>query len=249
MNSIRIDHARRHRVAGRGPSLRRPTAERPPPLPEWARARKPSRIHRFNRWSPPWWFQSIFIAILVGGLLGITSISLQQSISAASAKLATRLENLRFVRQLSSEPSIVARPFSGFDLEGQNLAGLDLTGAQLDNANLRHATLHLSDLRPGPPMNGVPFPQYSNLTRADLTGANLGGANLTLARMGRANLTDAELLGAKPDRRHTRRRRPARRRPWRRSPVRGRPDHRQGAGAAPPDGCPLRRKDKVASWF
>ena len=160
------------------------TPETRPELPECARLRKPTPARRLKTWlsSPPWWVQSVLAAFVVGSIVAAASILWQerisdrqakqaQSISADQARQATRLENLRFVRQLSSESGVVARPFSGFDLQGQSLAGLDLRGAQFDKANLQDAKLSYSDLRPtasGP----------TTLFAADLTGANLTGANL-----------------------------------------------------------------------
>ena len=162
------------------------TLQTPPELP----VRKPTRARRLKTWlsSPPWWVQNIFVALLVGGIVAVVSILWQKSIS--------ELENLRFVRQLSSEPGIVARPFSGIDLQGQNLAGLDLTGASLDHANLQHANLALADLSPGPATRATTPTRHSDLRFANLTGADLYGAHLTGANLTGANLTGANLTGA-----------------------------------------------------
>ena len=117
-------------------------------------------------------------------------------VDLVAESISEELENLRFVRQLSSEPGIVARPFSGIDLQGQNLAGLDLTGASLDHANLQHANLALADLSPGPATRATTPTRHSDLRFANLTGANLYGANLTGANLTGANLTGANLTGA-----------------------------------------------------
>jgi uncharacterized protein (TIGR03382 family) len=74
--------------------------------------------------NPPWWVQNIFAALLVGGIVAVVSILWQESISDNQATQATRLENLRFVRQLSSQKDVTARPFSDLDLQGQNLRDL-----------------------------------------------------------------------------------------------------------------------------
>jgi hypothetical protein len=152
------------------------TPETPPELPEWARLRKPTQARRLKTWlsSPPWWVQSVVAALLVGVFVAVVSILWQKSISDGQATQATRLENLRFVRQLSSESGVVARPFSGFDLQGQNLAGLDLTGAQLDKAKLQDADLRASHLscRPQPVGRLAIQPEpgsCANLASTDLT--------------------------------------------------------------------------------
>src|SRR6476660_3833813 len=104
MDSTLIPRSRRHRVAGRGPSLRRPTPKTPPELPEWARVRTPSQSRRLKTWfnAPPWWVQNIFAALLVGAFVAVVSIQWQKSISEEQATQATRLENLRFVRDRTS---------------------------------------------------------------------------------------------------------------------------------------------------
>jgi hypothetical protein len=143
--------------------------------------------------NPPWWVQNIFAALLVGGIVAVASIWWQNSLSEASARHATRLENLRFVRQLSSEPGIVARPFRGFDLQEQNLVGLDLTGADLGEANLQHANLSVADLRLAPPTHPGTRPRASDLSFANLTGAHLYDADLTGAHLDGAHLDGAKL--------------------------------------------------------
>jgi uncharacterized protein YjbI with pentapeptide repeats len=147
-------------------------------------------------------------ALLVGAIVAGASIWWQEKLSDAAAKQATRLENLRFVRQLSSESNVLARPFSGFDLQGQDLGGLDLRGAQFDGANLQDANLFLSDLTPTPPSAmaasrpeiilppGHPPWGLTTLSGANLTGANLSYAYLTDANLIDANLTGANLTGA-----------------------------------------------------
>jgi uncharacterized protein YjbI with pentapeptide repeats len=156
--------------------------------------------------NPPWWVQNIFAALLVGGIVAVVSIKWQERISDASATQATRLENLRFVRQLSSENNATRPfPFAHLDLEGQDLTSLDLKAADLREANLQDAHLDFADLGPVPltQVTEVPEPTVqvadlggANLTGANLTGANLTGAHLTGANLTRANLTYTTLTGA-----------------------------------------------------
>ena len=175
---------------------------------------------------PYWWVSQILVALLVGGAILYSGKhiddlratrervaaehqhDLDRDIAASQARHAERLENLRFVRQLSTQTGI-PRPFSELDLQDQNLARLDLTGAHLDGAKLQHANLNLADLRSTPTqatnlvdatLTGATL-TGANLTGADLryadlTGANLTGANLTGATLRVANLTGADLLGA-----------------------------------------------------
>ena len=148
---------------------------------------------------PPWWVQNIFAALLVGGIVAVWSILWQERISEKQAAQATRLENLRFVRQLSSGKDVVARPFGGLDLEGQDLSELDLGGANLVGTQLTDAFLVGSNLA------STPFKLTmligAKLTRADLKGADLTGAvlantDLEGADLNHANLTDADLTDA-----------------------------------------------------
>jgi len=141
--------------------------------------------------NPPWWVQNIFAALLVGVIVASVSILWQKRISDASAAQATRLENLRFVRQLSLEKDAVAHPFDGLDLQGQNLRRLNLTGANLEIAKLQDADLSFSFLA----CNHL-VPHCANLNGADLTGAILVSTNLTNARVLDSNLAGANLSGA-----------------------------------------------------
>jgi uncharacterized protein YjbI with pentapeptide repeats len=80
----------------------------------------------------------------------------------------TRLENLRFVRALSSAGD-ADRPFRGLDLQDAELAGLSLRGADFTDADL----------------SGVSF------RGSDLSGASFGGADVA-----GADFTDAVMVGA-----------------------------------------------------
>jgi uncharacterized protein YjbI with pentapeptide repeats len=131
----------------------------------------------------------------------VVSILWQKSISADQARQATRLENLRFVRQIaiSNEPG---RPFSEIDLQGQNLTGLHLEGAQFDDANLQYANFSWSHFEPkpgvgefGPELTESSFTR-AHMRRAILYFANLRGAWLDRADLRNAYLVDAHLEGA-----------------------------------------------------
>jgi Pentapeptide repeats (8 copies) len=152
---------------------------------------------------PPWWIPQVVVALLVGlAVLGAQKViddgraDRDRDIAANQARHAEQLENLRFVRQLSTQTG-VPRPFTGFDLQGQNLSQLDLTGAQLIDANLQGANLIGSDLTP-PPLGSPLYSRFgngTNLSGANLTGANLTTANLRGVWLARANLTNANLTG------------------------------------------------------
>jgi uncharacterized protein YjbI with pentapeptide repeats len=148
--------------------------------------------------NPPWWVQNIFAALLVGGIVAVVSIKWQERISDVSAIQATRLENLRFVRQLSSENNATRPfPFAHLDLQGQDLTSLDLKGADLHEANLQEAHLDFADLSPVPPTQPTEVPQPADLQgKTDLAGANLTGAELFDAKLTRAHLLGANLTGA-----------------------------------------------------
>lgn len=96
---------------------------------------------------------------------------------------ATRLENLRFVRTLSSagrlDRSFGALDLAGIELGGSNLAYADFRGADLSGANLAGTNLE------GP-----------NLSLAKLTNANLFAADLTGAGMVDTIVEDADFVFA-----------------------------------------------------
>jgi hypothetical protein len=144
---------------------------------------------------PPWWVQNIFAALLIGGFVAGVSIWWQERASDKQATQATRLENLRFVRQLSSGKDVVARPFSRLDLQGQGLDLLDLTGADLSGAQLTDADLTGAILAPSTPASPTLL-IWAKLTRADLTAADLTRAILWHADLEGADLEDANLTDA-----------------------------------------------------
>ncbi|TFD11712.1 pentapeptide repeat-containing protein [Cryobacterium sp. TMT4-10] len=133
--------------------------------------------------SPPWLVRDVVVALVVGIAAGVISGLLtteaQRDIDdqrsdrerAAAETLAGqsyRLENLRFVRDRSSDDAR-GRPYNGLDLQGMELSGLSLTGADFRNANLNAAAFRDSDLR------GADF-AYSDIGGTDFFGAKLTGA-------------------------------------------------------------------------
>jgi uncharacterized protein YjbI with pentapeptide repeats len=81
------------------------------------------------------------------------------------------LENLRFVRALSSDTApTVSRPFRGLDLHGLELSGLSLAGADFENANLGGTIFRNTEL------SGARF-GGANVDGADFTGSDLKGAS------------------------------------------------------------------------
>jgi hypothetical protein len=97
---------------------------------------------------------------------------------------AERLENTRFVRQVSLASPDGAKPLEGLDLRGAGLAGLNLTDANLAYVDLTGADLTGADLT------------GANLFRSDLTDASLFNANLANTYLAEAKLTGADLSGA-----------------------------------------------------
>jgi uncharacterized protein YjbI with pentapeptide repeats len=87
-----------------------------------------------------------------------------------------RLENLRFVREHSSDDLNQPRPFRGLDLAHQNLSGLRLPQAQLVGANLAKADLRFTLL------SGAQF-RAANLQEAQSTQTSLNGTQFIYAQL------------------------------------------------------------------
>jgi hypothetical protein len=179
---------------------------------------------------PHGWWHEIFTALVVGVVVAAGSVLGQKMVddSRATREDATiaaefrhneQAADLRFVREQPSPNQVRPRPFSKFDLEGQNLVGLLLQGADFAYANLKdaflmrcdlsradftrtelpNANLSRTDLRgayfgvdrliEGPAQPGADL-EGADLTAADLTGANLSHANLAGVKLTAANLTD-----------------------------------------------------------
>lgn len=141
---------------------------------------------RRSHWAP-WpqgefraWLTGLVIAELVAALLvGIVLTVVSDRRDASRQALAIRVENLRYLREVASQPNSNFANFSGLDLRGMNLRGLtldsaDFSGALLDNADL----------------------QYARLPDVDMTGASLRNANLTCASLDGGLLSDAKFLDA-----------------------------------------------------
>jgi uncharacterized protein YjbI with pentapeptide repeats len=142
-----------------------------------------------------WWFRDIVIALIIGSLLSIGSIVGQKLIddaraerdaakATAQAQHAEQLENLVFVRSLSSPDPETARPFGHFDLRGMSLVGLQLAGADFAYADMTDTTLVATNF------SGADFSE-ANLTGADLRRANMTGARLSDDRYGTAHSSES----------------------------------------------------------
>lgn len=159
-----------------------------------------------NREEPPWWVRDVLVAFLVGVTITGGSVAWQsrlddnraardRAIAAQQARHAEQIENLRYVRDHSSDDPLQARLFAGFDLAGQNLSGLQLRGANFRGANLEGASLILINLNRGEwrPATGEVYPVNSDLRGANLCHANLTEAALEHAELSWANFTDVDL--------------------------------------------------------
>ena len=126
---------------------------------------------------PHWRWHEVFTALVVGVVIASGTIVGQKMVDdsraaredvtiAAELRHSEQGADLRFVREQSSPQQDRPRPFSKFDLEGQNLVGLSLAGADFAYANLNDAFLMRSDL------------SRADFSRADLRDANLSRTNL-----------------------------------------------------------------------
>ncbi|AHK35339.1 pentapeptide repeat-containing protein [Rhodococcus opacus] len=102
---------------------------------------------------------------------------------------AERLENVRFVRDRSTNPGTARNEFAGFDLSAQNLFALSLDESNFSGAGLHEAILFSTSL------NGALLIQ-ADLSEAVLTNAQLVGANLYDADMKGADLRFADVSNA-----------------------------------------------------
>lgn len=96
-------------------------------------------------------------------------VAAQNKIEADRTEQGILLENLRFVRGLSSADPTLTRPFRGLDLHGLELSGLSLAGADFGNANLRGTSFRNTEL------SGATF-GGADVEKADFTGADLAQA-------------------------------------------------------------------------
>jgi uncharacterized protein YjbI with pentapeptide repeats len=147
------------------------------------------RLCRRINHEPPWWVSQIFVAVLVGLLVGGVTLFSGKYFSDIQARQSRQLENLRFVRDRAAKIPNQRSPFAHLDLEGQDLSGLQLSRASFNYANLNGADLGGSDLTDADLMG-------AKLRGASLSGANLAGANLCFADLTGANIESAKLPDA-----------------------------------------------------
>jgi uncharacterized protein YjbI with pentapeptide repeats len=125
-----------------------------------------------------------------------------------------RLENLRFVRERSSDDPSQPRPFRGLDLANQNLSGLRLPQAQFVEADLAKADLRFvllsgaqlraADLREArltqTTLNGTGFIDaqlsHASIDKAFARNASFAGSNLSGADFTGTSLQGADFSGA-----------------------------------------------------
>lgn len=140
-------------------------------------------------------WRDVLVALVVGLVLLVGQAAIDDRRSdretAAGERMANeaeRRDNLRFVRELSSSPSI-GKPFRNIDLTNQTLAGLSLKGADLENARLSGTFSPFIDLSES-------NLKTSSLYQAVLIGANLEKADFRGSDLRGANLKEAKLAGA-----------------------------------------------------
>ena len=105
-----------------------------------------------------------------------------------------RAEQLRAIREGSTDNSNAVLNLRGADLAGEDLNGADLSRADLSGADLSGARLFKSNLV-GANLEGANL-EGAELTGADLTSANLEGVRAKGAGLGMAKLKDARLFEA-----------------------------------------------------
>lgn len=137
--------------------------------------------------NPGWFARDVIAALLVGLTVAVVSVLWQESISRQQLDLQNRIENLRFVRERSSEDSL-PRPFAALDLVGQNLRGLQLSGADFRGSNLRKTNFSGAEL----PSSNL---QSVNADEASFSAADLKNAALDHAKFSAAELSYVDLAG------------------------------------------------------
>lgn len=160
------------------------------------------------------WLRELLVGLISGAVVAAGAMNGQAIIDDRRSLREERAENLRFVRERSSE-GLVSRPFQALDLEGQNLSGLALAKADLARAKLRGAVLHEVDLTgasltdadlgevqmSGALLSGAELTSvnlsHTNLIGSNFTGANLTGADLRAAALHGADLSDVNLTLAR----------------------------------------------------
>jgi uncharacterized protein YjbI with pentapeptide repeats len=131
------------------------------------------------------------VALLTGAILASVIYRVEES----RVDRERRGDNVRFVREVVTQPDPSTKPFAGLDLQDAELAGLNLSSADLAGAILTDAILTDADLTSAY-LNDAELADPANLTDADLHFANLTGAYLTGVDFRSADLSFAQLFDA-----------------------------------------------------
>lgn len=132
----------------------------------------------------PSWMREVVVGLISGAVVAAGATLATASLDDRRSVREDKRENLRFVRERSSEKA-EPRPFNHFDLARQNLSGLHLDGADFLGANLRESVLFQAHLK------------GAQLAATDLYRANIRLADLTKADLSSSNLQGAQMMGAK----------------------------------------------------
>lgn len=151
----------------------------------------------------PSWRHDLLVGLVSGAIVAAATMLGQAALDDDRSSREERLENLRFVRERSSEVK-QDRPFRGMDLKEINLAGLQLSAADLTAADLTASDLTGTSLPEATfkdaQISGAYLTQadlnYSNFMFADLQGAFLDRAHLKAAALDNANFQNAHLEDA-----------------------------------------------------
>jgi uncharacterized protein YjbI with pentapeptide repeats len=139
------------------------------------------------------------VAITTGAMVGFVLFAATWALEENLSEREARQEDVRFVRELATQPDAGAKPFDDLDLREARLAGLDLSDAHLSDADLSGADLDGTQLRnaviTGADLRDADMSR-ADLRNADLTGALLSGADLSDADLDPIYLTRADLSGA-----------------------------------------------------
>jgi len=147
------------------------------------------------------WWRELTVGLLSGTVVAAGSLYSQNLvddqrseretvIAQRMADEADRRENLRFVRDRSSDETS-AKPFSDMDLTGQSLRGLKLNKSDFSGATLGQTYFDGSSLIEGTFVNSTLV--KASFDGADLTGAKIHFSTATDAHFSRANLTNADV--------------------------------------------------------
>jgi uncharacterized protein YjbI with pentapeptide repeats len=139
------------------------------------------------------------VAITTGAVVGFVLFAATWALEENLSEREARQEDVRFVREVATQPDAGAKPFDDLDLREARLAGLDLSNAHFSDADLSGADLDGTQLRnsviTGADLRGADMSR-ADLRNADLTGALLSGADLSDADLDPIYLTGADLSEA-----------------------------------------------------